>query len=342
MKKIATIILAGTAAVFMSACGGGGGSTPSEPNTNVYDLRAFIDIPNYTILGTGTISSPAGTINVTGSYWSQYNGPGEVNGTHAHEAIMTLTDGDITVEDNFYAETYMGIIFSTYNRLTDISCELTPLILDSLTPVPSDAQVGYQSGEVTLQCSDGSYVTNSIELNDAGGGNAIFSYTSNTYEVGGALRSTQTANIEITPNIRIVDAEISGSIPGDGITFTLYSTSIEQSLDASFIGKTRYFATSIDTTGYRSYAADESYTGSILVEDTLYDLSGSYEISNNVLTLYRTSPGATTLTSTYVGEEAGGLVFNTISPDLNGGNVFQTFSFKTEAERDAYVESLAL
>ena len=65
------------------------------------------------------------------------------------------------------------------------------------------------------------------------------------------------------------------------------------------------------------------------------------EISNNVLTLYRTSPGATTLTSTYVGEEAGGLVFNTISPDLNGGNVFQTFSFKTEAERNAYVESLA-
>lgn len=103
--------------------------------------------------------------------------------------------------------------------------------------------------------------------------------------------------------------------------------------EALIVGETKYFANSKGGTGYRNYSADGSYTG--LVGST--DVSGTYEIVGNILTINRTSPSALTLILTYTGEEAGGLAFNIT---VDGGEEFQTVSFATEAERDAYVASL--
>ena len=104
------------------------------------------------------------------------------------------------------------------------------------------------------------------------------------------------------------------------------------SLEALIVGQTKYFANSLGGTGYRNYAADGSYTGSVtLGNGTTFATSGTYEVSGNVLTVNRTSPSPTTLVLSYMGEEEGGLGF---SITVNGGKAFETYSFATAAERD--------
>lgn len=234
MKKITTILLAGTAAIFMNACGGGGSSDPVdpvEPNTNQYDLRTFINTKGYVIDGEGTITVPTGKLNLTGTLQSIYQGvsmapTGET--VHNHDVTIILTADTISVTQSADSTTYEGYIVYV-DRITDgVVCE-TPLALSSLTPVPIDAQVGYISDTIPLECSDGSYVTTVLKLNDAGGGNAELSVISNTYvSQGGVLESSETDNIILSPTMSILSANISGSIPADGITFNLDSTSIAQ------------------------------------------------------------------------------------------------------------------
>jgi len=119
-------------------------------------------------------------------------------------------------------------IIRTNNITEGVICDAT-LPLPDLTPIPIDAQVGYISDVVSLQCDDGTYITHVIKLNDAGGGNAEISIISNIYAAqGGALQATETDNIVVTPSMSMVNAEISGYIASEDATFTLYSTSITQ------------------------------------------------------------------------------------------------------------------
>jgi len=103
--------------------------------------------------------------------------------------------------------------------------------------------------------------------------------------------------------------------------------------EALIVGETKYYYNSRGGTGYRNYAADGSYTGLV----SSVEVSGTYEIVGNVVTLNRTSPNVLTVVLTYIGEEAGGLAFIIT---VDGGEEFLTVSFATEAERDAYIASL--
>lgn len=116
------------------------------------------------------------------------------------------------------------------------------------------------------------------------------------------------------------------------------ATDPDISLEAFFVGKTRYFANSRGGTGERSYANDGSYIGSVtLADSTTFDVSGTYEIEGNVLTITRTSPSATTLVLTYLGQEEGGWDF---AITINGGEAFETHEFQSVEDRDAYAASL--
>lgn len=240
MKKFITILLVGTAAIFMSACGGSSDTVDSnttvpddtnttEPNTNKYDLRTFMDIPGYTIYGVATIGEPAGTINGTGSYQVIYNGPGEVP-THTHEVIMTLTGEETTVDINFYAITYMGHTIYTYDRISEVECT-TSIDLSTIIPVPTDAQIGYRSDSLRLNCDDGIYKINYIHLDDVGGGNAELSIINGKTDSHGAVfKGFDKYIFTVTPDMRIINAEIISYNPMDttGSITALYSTSIEQ------------------------------------------------------------------------------------------------------------------
>ncbi|WP_373031144.1 immunoglobulin-like domain-containing protein [Sulfurovum sp.] len=103
-------------------------------------------------------------------------------------------------------------------------------------------------------------------------------------------------------------------------------------------GQTKYFANSLGGTGFRTYATDGNYTGSVTLADgTTFATSGTYDIVDNILTINRASPSPSTLVLTYLGEQAGGLGFDIT---VDGGPVFQVISFATESERDAYLASL--
>lgn len=241
MKKL-LIGLSSLFVLLFTGCGGGGGGdsttttiTASLANTNQYDLRTFIDTAAYTIDGEGTITSLSGSgatiATGTGTYQSSYQGTEVVTTgetVHLHDITMLLDAGGIAFEQSASSTTYMGNIIGILHS-TDVSCGFPIEFLATITPVPTDAQVGYISDEISLECDDGTYITNVLELNDAGGGNAELSIISNTYvSQGGALQSSETDNIVVTPTMSMVNADITGSIPADGITFVLYSTNITE------------------------------------------------------------------------------------------------------------------
>lgn len=231
MKKVITILLAVTAAMFMTACGGGGGGSVSEPNTNQYDLRTFIDTASYTINGEGTITISGETYSGTGVYQSTYQGTGTAptgETINNHETIMLGSANGIDLSLLRNHATYMGYIAFVEYPNDGISCE-TPLSSSDVTPIPTDAQVGYISDIVPLECNNGAYITNVFKLSDAGGGNAELSLISNTYEYqGGALMVSETMNIVVTPGMSIVSAEISRNDSWNDLSLLVYSTSITQ------------------------------------------------------------------------------------------------------------------
>jgi len=254
MKKIKYLEygLALALSIGFTGCGGGGGGdtvpvgggdTAPVTNTNKYDLRTFINTAAYTIDGVGTVTLPSGdTANLTGTYKSFYDGaelfvpflvpdgavvPDEVL-LHRHDGTIILTAGTMTQTISTESITHMGHIVVMNNITTAVNC-VTPFTPDQITPVPIDAQVGYISDIIPLSCDNGSYITNVIRLDDAGGGNAELSIISNTYEYqGGALQSTETDRIIVTPNMSIVNVEKLISFPTGGPSLTLHSTSIVQ------------------------------------------------------------------------------------------------------------------
>jgi hypothetical protein len=231
MKQITMSLLASTAILF-TACGGGGDDTTIVPNTNQYDLRTFMDTSSYTVTGEGTAITPNGTFDLTGTYKSSYQGTSVVGSgetVHHHDVTMLLTVVGVgTISQNAESSTYVGNIIRTNNLTEGVICEAT-LPLPDLTPIPTDAQVGYISDVVSLQCDDGSYATRVIKLNDAGGGNAEISVISNMFEYqGGTLLGSETDNVIVTPSMSMVNVEISGYDVSTDTTVTLNSTSITQ------------------------------------------------------------------------------------------------------------------
>lgn len=230
MKQITMSLLASTAILF-TACGGGGGDAAAVPNTNQYDLRTFIDTVSYTVSGAGTLTIAGTSYDLSGTMQTTYQGTDEpIAGVivHLHDATMILNANNIQVVQSANSATYMGNLVYVDNTTAGITCG-TPLEPNAITPVPTDAQVGYISDVIPLECSDGTYQTIVMKLNDAGGDNAELAIISNTYSSqGGTLQDSQTTYVVVTPNMSMVNVELSGSVPSESATYTLNSTSITQ------------------------------------------------------------------------------------------------------------------
>lgn len=243
MKKL-LISLSSLLVLLFTGCGGGGGgdeSTPAEPNTNVYDLRTFFDTGSFLIEGSGTLTAPAGTIAAEGTYQNSYQGTSVVTSgetVHNHDITITLISGVATVTQSSASTSYMGNFFSINNVIeTEINnvietdeynCTVT-LPLADLTPLPIDAKVGYVSNEVRLECDNDTYMTNVIELNDAGGGNAEISINYNIYaSLNDAHLAIETDNIVVNASMAIKNADISGRLVPEDVSYTFSSTLITQ------------------------------------------------------------------------------------------------------------------
>ena len=115
-----------------------------------------------------------------------------------------------------------------------------------------------------------------------------------------------------------------------------YVTSFQERFSNRIVGSTQYFANSSGSKGYRNYSEDNTYTGRVTSSGgTVSDVSGTYSVDGNVVSINRTSPSEYSLTLTYMGEESGGMVVTVNS----GGNLSTSILFTSESERDAYLSN---
>lgn len=113
--------------------------------------------------------------------------------------------------------------------------------------------------------------------------------------------------------------------------------SSSNTLALAIVGMTKYFINTIGTIGDRTYDADGTYVGTIILTgDTPQIVDGTYEIVGDVLTLNRISPSGSTSILTYLGENEGVLNFNI---SINGGTESQTYMYDTAQERDTAIDS---
>jgi len=238
MKKL-LIGLSSLLVLILASCGGGSGG--SWVNTNEYDLRTFFDTGSFLIEGEGTLTSPAGTISAVGTYQNSYLGTSVVTGgetVHNHDITTALNSAVATVTQSSKSASYMGNFFSINNIIeTEINNVIetdeynctTTLSLAKLTPLPIDAEVGYKSKEVRLECNNDTYMTNVIRLNFVDSENAEISISYNIYaSIDDTLLASETDNIEVNASMAIKNAEISGRLIPDDVSYTFSSTLITQ------------------------------------------------------------------------------------------------------------------
>ena len=109
-------------------------------------------------------------------------------------------------------------------------------------------------------------------------------------------------------------------------------------LELAIVGKTKYFVNSTGDIGVRNYVNDDTYTGSVTLNDgTVFAVEGVYEIVGNMLILARISPSPSTKVFTYLGNDAGVLSFNV---SIYSGAETQSLFYDTAEERDAAINKV--
>jgi hypothetical protein len=98
------------------------------------------------------------------------------------------------------------------------------MYLSVLTPLPSNATVGYRSGTRIFQCTDGATYEKEWSLEGADGNNAIYSVTSRLNLNSGVVSTSE--RYTITPDMAIIAYE--SIIDGGGKSLQVYATSISQ------------------------------------------------------------------------------------------------------------------
>lgn len=218
MKKIITILLAGTAAIFMSACGGGGssedGTNTAGPTVSGYDLRTYIDKSSFKVEGTIDVE------NTQVIYHSEYIGSEDYLGTplDVHLNLLSISNSSGAVSETSSTGTYLGNIYTIEGPSR--SCEIvdghTP------TPVPTDATIGYVSDIVPLTCTDDVNVVVYFELQDAGEDNALLVATSKTYINGEVLVVESISTVDKDMNLLAYEMQIGSDIHFKATSITQY------------------------------------------------------------------------------------------------------------------------
>ncbi len=223
MKRIATILLSGTAVLFLSACGGGssGSSTPvAPPNVNTYNLRAVNFATPLSAMLKGGYSN--GTTGSLFFYKDTY-------GTDTLDGVpVTIMGSDISITlDNGYTSQNSSFGLVDNNGFTRAFDDILASCTLRTAPqvVPTDAKIGATSPSTSIyDCDNNTMRTISWRLTDAGNGNAY--YTFDTI-ITGALQSESTTTLTITP----------ASLP---IYYKLDLNLIAQAITGSFEGEVSY------------------------------------------------------------------------------------------------------
>ena len=216
--------------LLFTACGGGS-SSDGDVTEYTYNLQNYMNTSSYRMNLEGTLQAGDNNLNVSAEMYLDYEGTHTVEGGHiVHEKELTqiLNVDGIEVIATSYAEFYNGYMVYQVINETGVSC-LTPLSAEEITPIPTDAKIGYISDSIPLECSDGTYMTYLGKLEGAGGSNATIKGIVNTYShKGGTLINTGISETVVDPSMNIINYYVETKDFNNGINMTLDSTSITQ------------------------------------------------------------------------------------------------------------------
>jgi len=232
MKKLTTILVTGVAALFFTACGGGSsGDDTNPPVEYTYNLQNFLNTVAYSMTLEGTTEVANNTINISAEIFVQYKGTfttAEGDIVHEKDITQIFNRNGTEVIGTSNAVFYNGYMVYQVINETGVYC-VTPLDAEDITPIPTDAKIGYISDSLPLECSDGTYITYLGKLESAGGSNATIKGIINTYShKGGTLINTSTSETVVDPSMNIINFSLDTKDFTNGVNTTLDSTSITQ------------------------------------------------------------------------------------------------------------------
>jgi len=164
IKKTLIIVIS---IFFLYGCNSGNNSntsTKTKENNNTYNLQTFA-LQEYSFDFTGTFETLISTSDATMNFVVIKNNPTQITTRSTLNIPDVYDNQEIEKRTTFDLE---GREISSVYTFINLSCNLK----DELSPLPSEAKVGYSSDTFEYICSDGSSYIQTLELNDAGDSNA--------------------------------------------------------------------------------------------------------------------------------------------------------------------------
>jgi len=218
-------------ALFFNACGGGGGGDTAniDNQSYTYNLKKFSDSHTSTTEFSGTVKVPEGTVNVTATHTSQYDGTETLengNVIHRQSGTFIIESSNNSIISQSNSATFGGVPIYSYNQTTGVEC-FTTLEANETTPLPENATANYVSDITPLTCSDGTYKESLIRIVSTSGQYAQVEILTNGYTShGGTLTHTEKDTYTIDPNLNISKIEIQLTDIINNIQYELKSTSV--------------------------------------------------------------------------------------------------------------------
>ncbi|MBK9347466.1 MAG: hypothetical protein IPN06_14230 [Burkholderiales bacterium] len=202
-------------AVFLVACGGGGGSaSPTAPSATAFPLRAAIDAvtrdgETFTLTATGTAATEATDGRCSGSM-RQTSSPANVSTSFRGQPVLASTHTSTATLDSICSSTSASSTQSTnyydtrYTPVATVHGDGSYTVWDSTPTLPDTARVGdsgpigtmteYTSAGAVSGSSAYSYV---IEADTAS--TALFNMVLRYYDTAGKLSLTSQTRRQLNP-----------------------------------------------------------------------------------------------------------------------------------------------
>ena len=200
MKRISFTIMF-VISIFLNGCDDTNNKSNSNPisPTITYDLSIF----NTTALQID-VEGSMNNSPVMGTYSSYYTGDMDYEGIPllVRQNILQVRDQVFSTNTGYYQGSHFG------TRTSERTCTVPDVSL--ISPPPTNASIGFQSGVTTFRCTDGATLEVETKLEEAGGNDAYYISTSRLNLSSGMITTEEIYTVTENMKIVVYESKISG------------------------------------------------------------------------------------------------------------------------------------